>query len=192
MKYFLLGAFVSACTLAAQSNPDARSIEGHVFNSVTSAPIRKATVILTNPKITARQIRLVADTDARREVPVHRPASRNLPALRESLRILRSPGSPPRLPRHNRPGDGCRDPAASAKRDRGSHPGRRWRPGWRRPRIDLQAGLPRRQGAVGTAQHRFPRQRYRRIPLSKSHHRPLPVAGPEPAAGGETWKAVFA
>ena len=64
MKYFLLGAFVSACTLAAQSNPDAGSIEGHVFNSVTSAPIRKATVILTTPQITARQIRLVADTDA--------------------------------------------------------------------------------------------------------------------------------
>src|ERR1035437_6959304 len=50
MKYFLLAGFVSACTLAAQSNPGAGSIEGHVFNSVTSAPIRKATVMLTTLK----------------------------------------------------------------------------------------------------------------------------------------------
>lgn len=64
MKYFLLAGIVSACTLVAQSNPGAGSIEGHVFNSVTSAPIRKATVMLTTPQITARQIWLVADTDA--------------------------------------------------------------------------------------------------------------------------------
>ena len=61
MKYFLLAGFVSACTLAAQANPGAGSIEGHVFNSVTSAPLRKATVVLTAP---TSQIRLVADTDA--------------------------------------------------------------------------------------------------------------------------------
>ena len=61
MKYFLLAGFVSACTLAAQSNPGAASVEGHVFNSVTSAPLRKATVVLTAP---TSQIRLVADTDA--------------------------------------------------------------------------------------------------------------------------------
>jgi uncharacterized protein (DUF2141 family) len=59
MKSLLLAGFVSACTLAAQPNPGAGSIEGHVFNSLTSAPVRKATVTLTTP-----QIRLVAETDA--------------------------------------------------------------------------------------------------------------------------------
>src|ERR1039458_6133249 len=183
MKYFLLGAFVSACTLAAQSNPDAGSIEGHVFNSVTSAPIRKATVILTTPQITARQIRLVADTDAAGKFQFTGLPPGTLPAPRESLRILRSPSSPPDPPRHKRPCHGCRNPAPAAKRDHGSHPGRRWRPGWRRPRVDLQTGLPRRQQAVGTAQHRLPRKRDRRIPLPKSYDRPLPVAGRETAAG---------
>src|SRR4051812_37630375 len=65
MKSFWLAGFLSACTLAAQSNSGiASSIEGHVFNSVTSAPIRKATVVLTTAQITSRQIRLVAETDA--------------------------------------------------------------------------------------------------------------------------------
>jgi Carboxypeptidase regulatory-like domain len=61
MKYFLLAGFVSACTLAAQPNPGATSIEGHVLSSLTGAPLRKATVVLTAP---TSQIRLVADTDA--------------------------------------------------------------------------------------------------------------------------------
>ena len=59
MKYVLLAGFVSACTLAAQPGPGAGSIEGHVFNSLTRAPVRKATVTLTTP-----QIQLVADSDA--------------------------------------------------------------------------------------------------------------------------------
>src|SRR5260370_37295776 len=61
MKSLLLAEFVSACTLAAQSNPGAASIEGHVFNSLTGTPLRKASVVLTAP---AAPIRLVADTDA--------------------------------------------------------------------------------------------------------------------------------
>jgi len=61
MKYFLLAGFLSACTLAAQSNPGAASIEGHVLSSLTGAPLRKATVVLTAP---TAPIRLVADTDA--------------------------------------------------------------------------------------------------------------------------------
>src|SRR5450631_2730127 len=64
MMYFWLAGFVSTCALAAQSNPGEGYIGGHVFDSVTSAPIRKATVILTTPQVTTRQIRLVADTDA--------------------------------------------------------------------------------------------------------------------------------
>src|SRR5436190_945647 len=59
MKYFLVAGLISACTLAAQPRPGTGSIEGLVFNSLTSAPVRKATVILTAP-----QIRLIADTDA--------------------------------------------------------------------------------------------------------------------------------
>ena len=59
MKYVLLAGFVSTCTLAAQPGRGAGSIEGHVFNSLTSAPVRKATVTLTTP-----QIQLVADTPA--------------------------------------------------------------------------------------------------------------------------------
>ena len=45
--------------LAETPLPGSGSIAGHVLNSLTSAPIRKATVILT-----ASQIRLVAVTDA--------------------------------------------------------------------------------------------------------------------------------
>jgi hypothetical protein len=56
MKYSLLAGLVSACTLAAQS-----SIEGHVFNSLSGAPLRKANVVLTAP---TSEIRLVANTDA--------------------------------------------------------------------------------------------------------------------------------
>jgi protocatechuate 3,4-dioxygenase beta subunit len=61
MKCFLLAGFVSACTLAAQSNPGAASLEGHVLNALTGAPLRKATVVLTAP---TSPIRLIADTDA--------------------------------------------------------------------------------------------------------------------------------
>lgn len=61
MKYFLLAGFVSACTLSAQPNPVAASIEGHVLSSLAGAPLRKATVVLTAP---TSPIRLIADTDA--------------------------------------------------------------------------------------------------------------------------------
>jgi uncharacterized protein (DUF2141 family) len=60
MKYFLLAGFVSACSLAAQSAPGVASIEGHVFNSLTGAPVRKANVVLTSP---ASEIHLVSNTD---------------------------------------------------------------------------------------------------------------------------------
>ncbi len=58
MKHILVG-FVFAFTITAQSNPGAGSIEGHVLNLLTSAPVRKAKVMLTTP-----QIVLIADTDA--------------------------------------------------------------------------------------------------------------------------------
>lgn len=61
MRCFLLAGFVSVCTLAAQSKPGAGSIQGHVLNSLTSAPIRRATVVLTAPQ---QPITLTADTDA--------------------------------------------------------------------------------------------------------------------------------
>jgi protocatechuate 3,4-dioxygenase beta subunit len=60
MRHLLLAGLVSACTLAAQPKPGAGSIEGHVFNSLTSEPLRKATVTLT----TAQMRQLVDDTDA--------------------------------------------------------------------------------------------------------------------------------
>jgi hypothetical protein len=59
MKHLWLAGLLSACTLAAQPAPGTGSIEGHVLNSLTGAPVRKATVNLTAP-----QVRLVADTDA--------------------------------------------------------------------------------------------------------------------------------
>ena len=59
MRRLLLAGLVSACTLAAQPQAGAGSIEGHVLNSLTGEPLRKATVILT-----ATQIRLVDNTDA--------------------------------------------------------------------------------------------------------------------------------
>ena len=64
MKYLLVTGFVFAGTLAAQPSADGGSIEGHVLNSITSAPVRKATVILTASPTANRQIRLVANTDA--------------------------------------------------------------------------------------------------------------------------------
>ena len=59
MRYLLLVLFLGACTLGARSSPGVGSIEGHVLNSLTNSPIRRATVILVAP-----QIRLVAETDA--------------------------------------------------------------------------------------------------------------------------------
>src|ERR1035441_2332714 len=61
MRPFLLAAVIFVARLAAQPDPGAGSITGHVFNSLTSAPLRKATVTLT-----ARQgpISLTANTDA--------------------------------------------------------------------------------------------------------------------------------
>ena len=64
MRRLLLAGLISAFALAAQPNPAAGSIEGHVFNSLTGAPLRKATVVLTTPPTMTSQIRLVADTDA--------------------------------------------------------------------------------------------------------------------------------
>jgi hypothetical protein len=64
MRYSLLLACIWACTLAAQSNAGAGSIEGHVFNSLTGAPLRKATVRLTDQRNAATRINLNAETDA--------------------------------------------------------------------------------------------------------------------------------
>ncbi len=61
MKSVLLAGFVSACTLAAQPKPGTGSIDGHVFDSVTGAPVRKASVSLVASQL---QVRLTADTDA--------------------------------------------------------------------------------------------------------------------------------
>lgn len=59
MKYFVLTGFVYASTLAAQPVPGSGSIEGRVVNSVTLAPVRKASVNLNGS-----QVGLSADTDA--------------------------------------------------------------------------------------------------------------------------------
>src|SRR5579862_6349617 len=61
MKCAWFAALVFACTLAAQTKPGNGSIEGHVFNSVNRAPVRKATVNLTTSQ---NQIWLVAETNA--------------------------------------------------------------------------------------------------------------------------------
>src|SRR5580692_8468978 len=61
MKHILLAGIVWACTLAAQPKPGTGSIEGHVFNSVTGAPVRKASVTL---KASQLQVWLTADSDA--------------------------------------------------------------------------------------------------------------------------------
>ena len=57
MKWRTLVGFVFVCTLAAQ--PGTGSIEGHVYNSLTGAPVRKATVTLMAP-----QVFLTAETNA--------------------------------------------------------------------------------------------------------------------------------
>ena len=59
MNYVFLVGLVCSCTLAAQPAPGTGSIEGHVFNLLTGAPVRKATV-----ELQATQIRLSADTNA--------------------------------------------------------------------------------------------------------------------------------
>src|ERR1700730_10311694 len=61
MKHVLLAGFVCACELAAQPKPGTGSIGGHVFDSVTGAPIRKASVSLMGYQA---QVWLTADTDA--------------------------------------------------------------------------------------------------------------------------------
>jgi uncharacterized protein (DUF2141 family) len=60
MRPLLLAAVISVANLVAQPDPGVGSIAGHVFNSLTSAPIRKATVRLT----AQGPISLSADTDA--------------------------------------------------------------------------------------------------------------------------------
>ena len=59
MGELLLAGLVAACSMAAQPAPGTGSLAGYVLHSFTSAPVRKATVILTAP-----QIRLVAETGA--------------------------------------------------------------------------------------------------------------------------------
>ena len=59
MKYLRLAGFIFACALAAQPKPGSGSIEGRVFNSLSGAPVRKASVALMHP-----QVRLSAETDA--------------------------------------------------------------------------------------------------------------------------------
>src|ERR1035437_1076149 len=61
MRPLLLAAVIFVARLAAQPDPGAGSITGHVLNSLSRVPIRKATV-----RLTARQgpISLTADTDA--------------------------------------------------------------------------------------------------------------------------------
>ena len=61
MNYVWLAGLVSACTLAAQPAPGTGSIEGHVLNSVTGAPVRKAAVEL---RVQQARIWLLAETDA--------------------------------------------------------------------------------------------------------------------------------
>lgn len=51
MRRLWLAWLISTCTLAAQTKPDAGSIAGSVFNSVTSEPVRKAYVTLTGPQV---------------------------------------------------------------------------------------------------------------------------------------------
>src|SRR5260370_4446802 len=59
MKCCLLVGLVYAGTLTAQPQPGTGSIEGHVFNSLTREPVRKASVNLRTSRIW-----LVAYTDA--------------------------------------------------------------------------------------------------------------------------------
>lgn len=59
MNWSVLAGIAFACTLTAQPNPGAGSVEGHIINSLTGAPIRKASVTLT-----AGGVWLVAETDA--------------------------------------------------------------------------------------------------------------------------------
>lgn len=56
----LLAAVISVASLLAQPDTNVGSITGHVFNSLTRAPVRKATVRLTAPR---DPISLSADTD---------------------------------------------------------------------------------------------------------------------------------
>lgn len=61
MMVSLLAGVASVATLAAQSSPSLGSIAGHVFDSVTSAPVRKVTVrLMAGPD----RVSLTATTDA--------------------------------------------------------------------------------------------------------------------------------
>jgi hypothetical protein len=60
----LLLGFVLTSALAAQSTLSTGSIEGHVFNSLTGAPLRKASVELIGPENTDAQVSLIAESDA--------------------------------------------------------------------------------------------------------------------------------
>src|SRR5688500_1226388 len=59
MKYLSLTGILFPCALAVQSNPATGSIEGQVINSLTKAPVRKASVDLRSD-----QVWLTAETDA--------------------------------------------------------------------------------------------------------------------------------
>ena len=59
MKLSTLAGLLCACTLAAQPNAAGGSVEGRVINSVTRAPVRKATVTLSGDRG-----RLVDQSDA--------------------------------------------------------------------------------------------------------------------------------
>jgi len=62
MKYVWLAACVSACTLAAQSDPATGSISGRVLDSRTGAPLRKANVQLLTTGNANRSDPLTAET----------------------------------------------------------------------------------------------------------------------------------